>query len=200
VPYEIRWGNTDPFSGLLFSSMKLENAPLLVAPFNNGNSLSFSPVTPVEGLGGYNVATNDVAYYTLSANTLITAPAPGTSAITFAPPSPTLTSGVQNGTISGTIAITNAGGFDHATLVLSRFASVVTSQDVSSALTSGGSFSISNVPSGSASTAVPGAYYYAYLRLWKAGSGKRATIVPVPGFIDLRSTNSVTGLTINVAG
>jgi hypothetical protein len=200
VPYEIRWGNTDPFAGLLFNPIKLEIAPLLVAAYNGGGTLNFSSVTPVEGLGGYNVATNDVVYYNLSTSTLITAPAAGVTTTSFVPPAPTLVSGVQNGTASGTITISGASSFDHATLVISHFASIVTSQDVSGALTAGGSFSVSSLPSGSVGTLAPGAYYYAYLRLWKAGTGKRATIVPIPGFIDMRTTNSVTGLTVNVAG
>jgi len=200
LPYEVRWGNTDPFVGTLLTTMKLEIAPLLVAPFNAGSTLSFAADTPVEGLGGYSVATNDVAYYNLSSNTLISAPAAGITTISFTPPSPVLINGVQNGTASGTITIGSASSFDHATLVISRFASIVTSLDVSSALTSGGSFSVSGLPSGSAGVPVPGAYYYAYLRLWKAGSGKRATIVPVPTFIDMRTTNSVTGLKVSVIG
>jgi hypothetical protein len=201
VPYEVRWGNTDPLVGTLFSPIKLEVAPLLVAPYNGGAALGFNPVTPVEGLGGYNVATNDVAYYTLSSNTLINAPAVGavSTTVSFAPPSPTLDASVQNGTISGTITVSGTGSYDHASLVLARFASIVTATDVSAALTGSGSFTLSSIPSGSAAAPVPGAYYYAYLVFYNAGSGKRGLIVPIPNFIDLRTTNSVSNLNISVS-
>ncbi len=197
VPYEVRWRNTDPFLGDFYQAIPLENAQLLVAPYSGGSALSFTATTPVEGQGNYSVATNDLAYYNLSSNVVIQAPTQGT-AETFAPPSPTLMSGVQNGSVTGNLAITNASGYDTAELVISRFASIINSTNVSSLLANGGSFTVSSLPSGSASNRVPGAYYYGYLRLWKSGSGLPAKIVMIPGFIDLRQTNSVTGFNVTV--
>ena len=48
--------------------------------------------------------------------------------------------------------------------------------------------------------AQPCAYCYGYVRLWKTGAHKNAKIVPIPGFIDLRSTNSVSGSNVVGAG
>jgi hypothetical protein len=198
VPYEIRWGNTDPFSGILFQPMPLENANILLAPYNGGDTLSFTSVIPQEGLGGYNVADNENAYYTLSNNLLVQAPTSGSST-TFTPPIPTLDAGIQRGSVSGNIAVANAAQYDHGTLVLSRFATIVTAVDISADLASGGAFSIGNLPAGDPTTPVPGAYYYGYLRLWKAGTGLPAKIVTIPGFVDLRKTASVTGFNVTVS-
>lgn len=197
VPYEIRWDNTDPFTGELCEAFPLENASLLLGAYNGGGALSFVPVVPQEGVGGYNVATNENAYYTISNNLAI--PAPGTgSATTFTPPIPTLDAGVVQGSVSGNIAVGGAGPFDHGALVIVRFGNIVSSVDVSANLAGGGAFSVGNLPAGSASDPVPGAYYYAYLRLWKAGTGAPATIVNIPGFIDLRKTSTVTGFNVTV--
>jgi hypothetical protein len=199
VPYEVRWNNTDPYTGMFFAPFKLENAGLHVANFNSGNALSFSSVTPTEGSGSYSVATNEAAYYNVSSNVTVQPPGSG-SQQTFVPPVPTLAAGLQNGSVSGNLSISNATAYDHATLVISRFANIITTQDVSSLLSSGGSFSVTGLPAGSTSNPQLGAYYYGYLRLWKAGAHLPAKIVPIPGFIDLRTTNSVTGFNVTVSG
>lgn len=198
VPYEIRWNNTEPFTGKLFAPFMLENAAVHVAAHNAGNALNFTTVTPTEGIGGYAVATNAIAYYDISSNTAIQAPTSG-SLTTFTPPTPTIQANVENGTISGNIAISNATSYDSATLVIARFANIVTTQDISSLLASGGAFTVTGIPAGSATKKQAGAYYYGYVRLWKSGSHKRAKIVPINSMIDLRNTNSVTGLNVSIS-
>lgn len=206
VPYEVRWQPTEPFTGLLFNNLlttdgvALTPGPLHVASYNNGGALTFNSMTPVEGLGGYAVATNDGAYYTLSANTTVSPPASGT-AQTFVPPVPTLDAGIVAGTLTGNIAVTNSAGYDHGQLVVVRYATIVTSDetDVDAALLNhGGTFTVAGLPAGSASTPVPGAYYYAYLRLWKAGMHRPAKIIPINGMIDLRKTSTASGFNVTI--
>ncbi len=209
LPYSVHFGNTDPFTGLLSNAMSLASGPIHLAQYNGGSTLSFSSITPTEGQGGYSVAANEVAYYTLSSATPIAAPATPGSTVTFTPPVPTLASGISNGSATANITVTNKGGYDHATLVISRFASIVTTMDVSSALTSSTSsasaasgasststtgtatsFKVNGLPSGSSAKPAPGAVYYAYLRVWKAGAKKKAVIVPFSGLIDLRNSSA----------
>ncbi|PRC93193.1 DUF4382 domain-containing protein [Solimicrobium silvestre] len=205
VPYEIRWSNTDPYTGVFYragcwnSNFMLTNGSISVAPYNAGNALVFTSVTPQEGNGGYSVATNEVVYYNLSNNLPLAAPTTGNIS-NFTPPTPTLDSGINPGSISGNIAISNASAYDHGTLVIARLGQIITSVDVSSLLSSGGgTFTVGNIPSGSATAAVPGAYYYSYIRLWKHNVNKHVKIVPITGSIDLRTTNSVTGMNVTVA-
>jgi hypothetical protein len=196
VPYEVRWRNTDPFTGLFRNPIPLQGASSAIhlAPYNGGSTLAFSPVVPLEGAGAYTVADNAVAYYTLSAGTVMSAPTVGTTQ-TFTPGVPALASGVQSGTVDVTLSFSGIHVDDNCELVLARFAAIIDTYDCSALLsnTTPAMFSLTGVPAGSTATPVPGAYYYAYVRLWSSASPKATRqIVPLPGFVDLRATPSQT--------
>jgi len=199
VPYEVRWRNTDPFTGTFRNPIALQGASsfLHLAAFNGGNTLSFTTVTPQEGAGAYTVADNEAAYYTLSAGAVMQPPASG-SAQTFAPMVPALASGVQSGSINVDLSFSGISADNHCELVLARFASIIDTYDCSAQLsnTSPAIFSLTGVPAGASGAAVPGAYYYAYVRLWSSAAPKLSRkLVSLPGFIDLRTsgTASVNG-------
>ena len=190
----MRWRNADPFSGTFRNPIPLQGATssLHLAPYNSGNTLVFSPVTPVEGAGAFTVAENEVAYYALGAGPVMQPVAAG-SVQTFVPGVPTLVAGVQSGTVAVDLSFSGINVDNNCELVLARFAAIVDTYDCSSLLsnTTPALFSLTGVPAGSAGTPVPGAYYYAYVRLWSTATPKQSRkIVPLPGFIDLRSTNS----------
>lgn len=198
VPYEVRWRNTDPFTGEFRNPIALQGAssPILVASFS---SFSFNPQTPVDGPGdGYfTVADNEAAYYKLATAEVMSPVAAGSSQ-TFTPAAPSLDSGVQSGTINVTLDFSNISIANNCELVLARFASIIDTYNCSSFLstnggTNAGSFTLTGVPAGDSATPVLGAYYYAYVRLWETGHGAATRlIVPLDGFIDLRSTTSAT--------
>jgi len=199
APYEVRWVNTDPFSGLLRIPEPLVTGTLQLAPYS-ASALSFTPVTPAEGPGSYSVAANEIAYYVLSSDSLMAAPVGAST--TFSVAAPTLVARASNGSVSGNLALANLNpSYDTCEMVIARFASAITSIDCTAMLaTNGGAFSIANLPAGSASSRLAGAYYYAYVRLSDSASTAPATIAPFPGFIDLRSTNAVTGFNGTVIG
>ena len=131
------------------------------------------------------------------------APLSGNS-VSFTAPTPTLQANAVAGTISGNITISNATAYNAGMLVIARYGQIVTTVDISSLLsTGGGAFNVANIPSGSTTTPLPGANYYAYLRLWQSSgtshAGHRAKIVPIAGMIDLTKTSSVTGMNVSVA-
>src|SRR5208282_5366033 len=111
------------------------------------------------------------------------------------PQIPTLDSGVLTGTVDVTLAFSGLSVDNNCELVLARFATVINTYDCTSLLsnTTPANFTVGGMPAGSSSAPVLGAYYYAYVRLWEAGHG-RATlrVVDLPGFIDLRTTDSAT--------
>jgi len=191
MPYEIRWANTDPFTGKLMSKIWLENGSLQVAAFNNSADMNFIPTIPVEGTNdSYTVATNEIAYYDF-ANALT----PVTSSTSnFVPPTPTLSAGIENGTVNVNLTLANiSGAYDSGFVVLSRFANIVTTQDISNNLASGGAIVLNNIPSGSSGSPVPGAYYYGYIRVWNSAHPfKTRKLIPIAQMIDLRKTNSAT--------
>ncbi len=196
VPYEVRWRNTDPFTGEFRNPIALQGASsqLQVASYTN---FTFSPQSPVEGNGGFSVADNEVAYYTLASAGVMLPAATGATKY-FSPAAPALDNGVQSGTINVTLDFSNISIENNCELVLARFASIIDTYNCSSFLsTNGGSnsgnFTLTGVPAGDSTTPVPGAFYYAYVRLWETGHGKATRlIVPLDGFIDLRSTTSAT--------
>jgi hypothetical protein len=196
VPYEIRWRNTDPFTGFFRNPIPLQDASsmLQLGAYNGDNAVTFSAVTPGEGAGAFTVADNEAVYYSLSPGSVMAAPTTGTTQ-TFVPGIPTLDGGVSNGTVNVTLAFSGISVDNNCELVLARFATIADTYNCSSLLSNStpASFSVTNVPSGSASNPVLGAYYYAYVRLWETGNGKATRkIVPLPGFIDLRTTNTAT--------
>jgi hypothetical protein len=196
VPYEVRWRNADPFTGMFRNPIPLQDATssLHVAPYNSGNALAFATETPAEGAGAFTVADNEVAYYSLSAGTLMSPPSAPATTQTFAPATPALNTGVESGTIAVTLDFSGISVDNNCELVLARFAAIIDTFNCSSFLKSGtAAFALNGVPAGDAGTPVAGAYYYAYVRLWETGHG-RATrrIVPLPGFIDLRNAASAT--------
>jgi hypothetical protein len=196
VPYEVRWGNTNPYTGKLEAPMALQLGPISVATYSASTPLSFSNVSPNEGNGGYAVGTNGLAYYTIGANATLTAAPAGTPA-TFVENNPAISSGIASGAVSGSIS-TTAGVYDKGQIVFSRFSNIIQTVDISTQVAAGtGSFNVT-LPSGTATTAVPGAYYYAYLRVWKSATpNKSLKVVPINGFVDLRNSNSVTGLNVS---
>lgn len=201
VPYEIRWRNTDPFSGLFRDPIPLQGASsmLHLAGYNGGAALAFAGVAPQEGPGAYSVAASEAAFYTLGAGSLLPPPISG-SAQTFSAANPMLASGVAAGMVAVNLSFSGINVDNKCEFVLARFATIVDTYDCSALLgTNGGSnagtFTLNGIGAG-----LPGAYYYAYVRLWQTGHG-RATrrIVPLPGFVDLRTltTQTVNG---SVAG
>ena len=198
-PYEVRWRNTDPFTGMFHNPIPLQGASsmLHVASYNGGNTLAFASVVPVEGQGAFTVADNEVVYYGLSTGAVMMPPSSGTTQ-TFVPGAPALVSGVQSGTINVNLSFSGIANDDSCSLVVSRFAAIIDADTMdcstlistakSNGGTSSGSFSLTGVPSG-----VPGAYYYAYVRVWNsAHPAASKLIVPLAGFIDLRTQSTQT--------
>jgi hypothetical protein len=201
VPYEVRWGNTNPYTGKLELPIALANGPLHVASYNAGNALSFSNVVPQEGNGGYRVETRGLpfAYYNLSSPVAVNSAASSIPATT-----PTLAPSVVSGTVSGNITQTIAGTYDNGYLVLSRFANIVNTVNIDAILTANsGAFSVTlpsgGGPAGTASASVPGAYYYGYLRVWNSAHPLLTMkVIPINGMIDLRNTSTVAGLNVTL--
>ena len=115
--------------------------------------------------------------------------------MTFAPGVPALLGGVQPGTINVDLSFSGISADNHCEFVLSRFASIVDTYDCSALLSNSNpaTFSLASVPAGATGAAVPGAVYYAYVRLWNAAAPKQSRkVVPLPGFINLRNTGTAT--------
>ncbi len=194
VPYEIRWRNTDPFTGRFRNPIPLQGASsmLHLAGYNGGAGLAFTGVAPQEGQGAFTVAANDAIYYRLGASGAMVPPSSG-STQTFSVANPVLASGVSSGTVNVNLSFSGISGDNNCELVLARFATIVDTYDCGPLLgTNGGpnagAFTLSGVGAG-----LPGTYYYAYVRLWQTGHGALTRrIVPLAGFVDLRTQTTQT--------
>ena len=204
VPYEVRWANTNPYTGKLEMPIALANGPLHVANFNAGNALSFGNMTPQEGNGGYSVATRGLpmAYYNLSSPASLAAPGTATTVLApyaFAANMPALSANVAAGTVSGSITQATPGAYNSGYLVLSRFANIVNTVNIDAALTANSGTFSATLPAGTAGAPVPGAYYYGYLRVWNSSAPLMTMkVIPILSMIDLRNTNTVSGLNITL--
>ena len=203
VPYEVRWANTNTFTGKLEGPIALSTGVLHVANYSAGSAPTFSSATPQEAAGGFTVATRGLplAYYKLSSPATILTSATNTAAspLTFAPPAPTLTSDIVAGTVSGTITQTTPGTFDSGYVVLSRFASIVDTVNIGPSLAANSIPYSATLPAGTASASVPGAYYYGHLIVWNSAHPLLTLkVIPIPNKIDLRNTSTVAGLNVTL--
>ena len=199
LPYEVRWGNTNPFTGVLENPEALQLGSVNIAPYQSG-SLNFTATTPTQGAGNYTVASNSTAYYNASGfSTLTSVAAAGSTTFTVANPQLNTALAVQ-GSVTGTISLgtTAQSAYNNGYLVFARFANIMNSEDISSSI-AGGSISYTlNLPAGSPSMTVPGAYYYAYLVLWNSAHPiSTLTVVPFNGYADLRSSTTLTGFNVS---
>jgi hypothetical protein len=113
---------------------------------------------------------------------------------------------VVPGTVSGTITQTTHGNYDSGYLVVSRFANIVNTVDIRAQLVANsGTYSVTLpaggwlIPDTTAYANVPGAYYYAYLRVWNSANPLTTLkVIPIPGIIDLRNVSTVTGINVTL--
>jgi hypothetical protein len=61
-----------------------------------------------------------------------------------------------------------------------------------------GTYSVT-LPAGTTGAPVPGAYYYGYLRVWNSAQPMLTRkVIPINSMIDLRSTNTVSGMNVTL--
>lgn len=185
APYEIRFRHVNPLSttGSFFEPLQLSAGPLHVATYHAGGvtGTDFSPVTPVEGAGGFQAAA-DALLYDRSGYKPITAASPNATIGPLAPTAP-----ATAGSISGTVTM-SAGRMNMMTgggIMFATFGGmIVNTIDVSGVMGTGGIYSMTNLPAGAP---------YSFFGLYAMGWGPGALgIGAVPG-IDMRG-GSVTGV------
>ena len=100
------------------------------------------------------------------------------------------------GTITETGNASNAG-LNTAYLVVARGGFVVTTQSESASLGSSFTFTLSNLPGGSSSATVPGAYYTLYLVAWNSANLPSTLTITRSTVVDL-TQGGVTGVSLTL--
>lgn len=183
IPYEIRFRHANPFTGSFFEPLQLSSGPLHVGTWNNGGALTFASMTPAGGNGTFQ-ASADALLYDRSGYTTITPSSPNA---TFGPLAPSAPAVPQ--TISGTVAMPSGlmgkmtGGLMFATFG----GMIVNTVDVSSLMSAGGAYAMTNLPGGTTGNSVP----YAFYGLYALGWGPTALGAGGVQGIDLRTGSAV---------
>lgn len=194
LPYEIKWVNTDPFTGLFNTPVTLEIGTVQVGKFPNfeGALLPQQAITPIEGGNDfYSVALNAGHLFNWSSNTVINQSTPN-----FNPPSYSITGNLVSGTASFNLTYENLGQYDNAFLIISDVGSILSAMDISSTLASGStSVSISHLPAGTSTLHAANAFYYAYFAVWDSTAltpQNTWKTIPITQLVDLRNNGQIT--------
>lgn len=191
VPYAIRFRHFNPLTGK-FDRFLMSSDQLQVGDYN-ATAVSLSPVTPVEGNGGYKAAAV-APLHKPSSFGLISA---SSYTLTFGNLAMTLPA-VER-TVSGSIIVpeTFASGFlDRGVLFACHGGMIVNATKVDSQMASGGTYTISNLPGGTPEHPLTGAFYSIEALGWSSSNpANRALAAPQRANL---STGSATGIDVTM--
>lgn len=170
MPYEIRYRDVNPFSGIFMEDEPLSTGPLQVGAYVSDGDPVLTGTTPVEGLGGFDPY-GGAPYFTRTEATtgILTPPVAGAGSFTIDALS--ITSPAVADSISGTL--TQASGkFDSGYLIVSHDGYIVTTLPLGTVLAqngnTGGPFSIANIPGGSPTVSFGNGLYYLHAIVWNS--------------------------------
>ena len=195
--YNIRYRHLDPFTGMFYNAIPLSTGPLYWGTYHGGHAVSFASVMPVEGTATFDVVANSL-FYTRTLDGTVTGTANALaqlSPVTLTIPPPAAPDSIS-GTITETGNASNAG-LNTAYLVVARDGFVVTTQSESASLGSSFTFTLSNLPGGSSSATVPGAYYTLYLVAWNSANPPSTLTITRSTVVDL-TQGSMTGVSLTL--
>jgi Domain of unknown function (DUF4382) len=186
VPYEIRFRHFHPITGD-FAAYPLSNMPILLGTYGT-TTISFTSVTPREGTGGFKAAADAFLYDRSGYSSVITA---GSPTVTFGPLS--VQSPWQGNTIAGSIVMSNPSKMlvlDKGVLFAVHGGMIVNAISIDSLMPTGGSYTMPNIPSGTAAKPLPLAFYGVEAVSWSTGtmpaSMRHYKAVAIPAIADLR--------------
>lgn len=188
-PYAIRFRHFHPLTGK-FTGFPLSNMPLSVGTYTTG-SITFSTVIPQEGVGGY-IAAADGDLFDRGDYQTITA---STSSVTF--PALTVTSPYRDNSIAGTVSMTMPlrmnNKMDKGVLFAIHGGMIVNAMSVDSQMATGGTYTMTNLPGGSITTPLPGAFYGIEALGWSSTPMPMSPLpysaIAIPQVVDLRTSS-----------
>jgi len=186
LPHEVVSVDTDPFTGVFARALALPSGPLRVATYSNGGPLSFSDVTPTEGVDSYTLTTIGTRY-DFERSGIVSVPGGTTVALT--PADTSRRAGLTPAPVTITVSASPAS-YDAVELIVSDVAGVVLTQAITPSA-SGTSVTV-NLPAGTYAQQLGGtAVYMVYARGWKR-SAQASTLRWARGgsLVDLRDATS----------
>ncbi len=185
-PYEIRFRHFNPLTGAFTIPFPLSSDVLRVGTYG-ARPISFAPVTPQEGAGGYQAAAGAILYD----RSPYEAVSSSSSLVSFG--SLTVTSPYQGNTVTGMISMRPAmmSTMDRGVLFAVHGGMIVNAINIGSnaggggQIASGGTYTMSNLPGGSAAAPLPGAFYGVEALGWTSTQSSLKAFA-IPQVVDLR--------------
>ncbi len=193
-PYEIRFRHFNPLTGAFTIPFPLSNDVLRVGTYGTP-PISLASVTPQEGAGGYQAAAGAILYD----RSPYEAVSSSSSLVSFG--SLTVTSPYQGNTVTGMISMGPAmtSTMDRGVLFAVQGGMIVNAINIGSnsggggQIVSGGTYTMSNLPGGSAATPLPGAFYGIEALGWTSTLSSLKAYA-IPQVVDLRTGSDAANL------
>jgi hypothetical protein len=203
VPYEVRFRHVDPFTGLFFEDIALSTGPLHVANWAAAGAPTFISNAPVQGNGGFLVFADALGYARgESASDPLVAPG-GAGPALFTSPALAVNPLFNADSISGAIQQSTPNQYDRGELVVTWMGTIVTTLPLDTVLAAnsgtGGTYTVANLPGGTAVNPMLAGLYGLYARVWNSGN-PLSTLkrIEFNGIADLRMGNAAgVNLTLN---
>jgi hypothetical protein len=194
LPYEIRFRHFNPITGT-FSAFKLSSDKLWVTSYGTSTAFASGPTAtvPSEGLGQFRAAADAILYsratYTANGSDLISS---ATTTVSFGMLSP---DAPASNSISGSISVPSMGMMDTGLLFAVHDGMIVNTIPVDGQMMSGDSYTMTNVPGGTPTTPLRGAFYGVDALGWSSTTSAKA--IAIPRIADLRTGNAA-GIDMNM--
>jgi hypothetical protein len=190
APYEVRFRHFNPLTGQ-FSNFPLSFGPLQVGTYDSA-SITLTETVPVEGNGGFKAAAVAILYQPSSFLNVTSA----SPAAHFGPLSVKVPAVARS--VSGTVTVPadKTGLMDRGVLFAVHGGMIVNAVKVDGPMGSGGSYTLDNLPGGTATQPLPGAFYGITAFGWSSTDAAiRASAIP--RFADLHISDA-TGMDLNM--
>ncbi len=192
APYEIRFRHFNPLTGAFIAPFALSNDVLRVGIYGP-RPISLATVTPQEGVGGYKAAAGASLFERGSYQPVTSS----TSVVNFGPL--TVQSPFQGNQTAGMISMMTPAmnnTMDRGVLFAVHGGMIVNAINIGTTsggqIASGGPYTLSNLPGGSAATPLFGAFYGIEALGWSTTSSAKA--FAVPRVVDLRTGDDTANL------
>jgi hypothetical protein len=186
-PYEIRFRHFNPLWGGFRKTFMLNNDQIQVGTFVSNSVIStLTATSPREGIGGYKAVAGAILFDRFTLSTLVTS---STMTVAFTSPL-TVMSPYHGNTVSGSITMSNSmmnNKMDSGLLFAVQGGMIVNAIRVDNQMTGmmSNSYNLTNLPGGTSSNVLPGAFYGIDAVGWTASPSIYKAIA-LPQIVDLR--------------
>lgn len=188
IPYEVRYRHLNPYSGTFFVPIELSSGPIQVATFDNTAQTVGAFKADATSQGSFSAIVEAPFYGRGTAVTV----ANGTSPVSFTPSALTPLPSANAITANVTIPLTLTG-LTKGHLLITHGGLVIDSYQVDSLIAAGGGqYTVSNLPGGTTTSPLAGAYYGINVLSW--GGGRTAS--GSQQHIDLTTGNGTAAVTL----